>query len=506
MNTAAIKKITTQKMVQFCAQDIRPFEIVAGKGFKLVAQHFLSMGAACGDMDVSDILPHPTTISRNVQKIKRRKMETILPTIQKAMELEECSATTDMWTENRKKNHYSTMTVHYFDKHFSLKRSILFTSLFKAKKKTGVNIRKELKRRFRNMGLDPQLLLKIDVVTDKGSNIVKALKPPYTRQNCRCHLLNTVLKNTFESDKVPLIMYKTIRLCKKIVRHLKQSGKMNQLSKCVIQDCGTRWNYKLDMVKSVVDLYQEIQPLLSVSNREKWQIDIELAEELILFLTPFKEACKSMEGDTYVTSNKILLWWAEISEHLSENNFARPAVKKTVRIARKIFDRKYTIDMSNKIACFLDPRYRTLKMLTDNDRETVFTEVKRLIQEETDNDRQQRNNPVENRRFACFHGGLDEDNLEEFQSYMDTADFSMYWDAKKETESKNLVEFFWRDNKERYPCLYKLARKRLHVPASSSSSERVFSDAGRTFEPRRTKLKPKKLDDLLFIRDQLSDT
>lgn len=341
MNTAAIKKITTQKMVQFCAQDMRPFEIVAGRGFKIVAQHFLSMGAAFGDMDVSDILPHPTTISRNVQKIKAQKLETILPTIRKAMELEECSATTDMWTENRKKNNYLTMTAHYFDKNFSLKRSILFTPLFKAKRKTGKNIRKELKRRFRGMGLDPQLLLNIDIVTDKGSNIVKALKPPYTRKNCRCHLLNTILRNTFENDNVPLIICRTITLSKKIVRHLEQSGKMNQLSKCVIQDCGTRWNYKLDMVKSVVDLYTEIQPLLSERNREKWQIDIELAEELITFLTPFKEACKSMEGDTYTTANKILLWWAEILEHLNENNFARPAVKKTVRIAREIFDRKY---------------------------------------------------------------------------------------------------------------------------------------------------------------------
>lgn len=505
MNIAAIKKITTRKMVQFCAQDMRSFEAVAGNGFKLIAQHFLSMGAACGDMDVTEILPHPTTISRNVKKIKGQKLEKMLPTIQKAMELEECSATTDMWTDDRKKNHYLTMTAHYFDKEFSLKRSILFTPQFKAKKKTGINIRKELKRRFRNMGLDPQLLLKINIVTDKGSNIVKALGPPYTRDDCRNHLLNTILRNTFENDELPLIILRTITVCKKIVRYLKQSGKCNRLSKCVIQDCGTRWNYKLDMLVSVVDLYPEIRQLLPEQEREAWQIDLDIAEELIAFLTPFKEACKSMEGDTYTTANKILLWWAEISEHLDENEFVRPAVKKAVRIAKRIFNEKYTIDMTNKIACFLDPRYRHLKMLTDNDRNEVFNEVKELIQEEMDNLQQRETAPAVNCRFTCFHGELDEDILDEFQAYMDNADFSMYWDAEREEESKHLVEYFWRDNEKRYPCLCKLVRKRLNVPASSSSSERVFSDAGRTFEPRRTKLKPRKLDDLLFIRNQLSD-
>lgn len=501
INIAAIKKVTTQKLVEFCAKDIRPFDIVKGDGFIVIAQHFWTMGSIYGDMDVRSVLPHPTTISRNVAAVKKERLEKLIPVIEKSIRNGECSATTDMWTEDHKKNHFLTMTAHYFDESFKLKRAILFTPLFKAKEKTGVNIRKELQKRFKKVGLDPKSLLDIQFVTDQGSNVVKALKKPYKRNNCRNHLLNTILKNSFENDNVPLIILKTLTICKKIVRHLKQSGKANQLSKNVVQDCNTRWNYKLEMLSSVIDRYTEITLLLTEEQREKWKIDMKLAEELQRFLTPFKEATKSMEGDTYTTANKVILWWAEISEHLNEEQFLSFPMKKLARRAKKFFKKKYTIDMNDKIACLLDPRYRSLEMLTDVERNEVFNEVEMLI----DVEKNCRKEVLESKDvFLCFQGGLDEENLNELQMYMNNADYSMY--IEDDNKRKHLTELFWRDNENRYPNLYSLARKRLHVPASSGSSERVFSDAKRTCEPRRTNVKPEILDDLLFIRDQFENT
>lgn len=503
MDTAAIKKVTTRKLVEFCAKDIRPFEIVKGEGFKIIAQHFWTMGSIYGDRDVTSVLPHPTTISRNVSAIKTEKLEKLVPVLEKSIGNGECSASTDMWTEDHKKNHFLTMTAHYFDENFKLKRSVLFTPLFKAKKKSGVNIRKELKKRFRKMGLNPKLLLKIQFVTDQGGNVVNALNKPYKRDNCRNHLLNTILKNAFESDNSPLIILKTLTICKNIVRHLKQSGKSNQLSKSVVQDCNTRWNYKLDMLNSVIERYTEIIPLLPDEQRDKWAINMELAEELKRFLTPFKEATKSMEGDTYTTANKVALWWADLTEHLNESEFDLLPMKKIVRITKKIFLEKYTVDMTNKIACFLDPRYRSLKMFTDAERNEVFDEVKRLIEVEKTCPKEAYIPPPNHNIFLLFEGRLDENNLDEFQLYMNTADYSLY--IEDDNTKKHLTELFWRDNKERLPNLYSLARKRLHVPASSCSSERVFSDAKRTCEPRRTNIEPKILDDLLFIRDHFAN-
>ncbi|KAG4078080.1 hypothetical protein HA402_002131 [Bradysia odoriphaga] len=480
MNAATLKKLMTKKLVEFCATDMRPFEIIQGEGFRQLAQFIWSMGSLHGNQftDVTCILPHPTTISRNVTAIKEDTMKRVMPAIKNSMEDGECSASTDMWTDSHRKNHFLTMTAHYFDHNFTMKRKVLFTSLFKAKSKTGANIKRELTKRFKSMGLDAKLLRKIPFVTDQGSNIVKALKPPFKRRNCRAHLLNTILRNTFESDDIPLIIQKTLMNCKKIVRHLKQSGKSNELSKAVVQDCGTRWNYRLDMLQSVVQLHSEIMPLLSKKRREDWSVDIELANEIITFLKPFKEACKSMEGDSYCTSNKILLWWAELSEHLNEEICTRPSMKIVFRIARKFFKKKYSINMDNKVDCFLDPRYRELKMLSDVERNEVFAEVKRLMNKAGNSTSENESSLANKSKFFRFEGSLDDEKLDEFQLYMNTARFSMYLDDAN--DKKHLVEMFWRDNKNAFPQLFNLAKQRLHIPASSGSSERVFSDAGRT--------------------------
>ena len=58
---------------------------------------------------------------------------------------------------------------------------------------------------------------------------------------------------------------------------------------------------------------------------------------------------------------------------------------------------------------------------------------------------------------------------------------------------------WWRDAASRYPKLSLVARKILAVPASSSTSESVFSVAGRTITDLRSNLAPETLNSLLFL-------
>lgn len=121
MSDAALKKLITRKLVEFCAKDLRPFEIVSGEGFRNVVQHIWSLGAFYGNKDITCILPHPTTISRNVASIKNKIQQQVVPVIENAIKHMECSASTDMWTEKHKQNHFSTMTTHYFDENLRLR-------------------------------------------------------------------------------------------------------------------------------------------------------------------------------------------------------------------------------------------------------------------------------------------------------------------------------------------------------------------------------------------------
>ncbi len=62
---------------------------------------------------------------------------------------------------------------------------------------------------------------------------------------------------------------------------------------------------------------------------------------------------------------------------------------------------------------------------------------------------------------------------------------------------------WWRANSTVYSRLSQLARYMLCVPASSSSSERVFSAAGQTTEERRTRPSLDIVDALLFLHSAL---
>uniref|UniRef100_A0AAV2J5N9 HAT C-terminal dimerisation domain-containing protein n=1 Tax=Knipowitschia caucasica TaxID=637954 RepID=A0AAV2J5N9_KNICA len=62
---------------------------------------------------------------------------------------------------------------------------------------------------------------------------------------------------------------------------------------------------------------------------------------------------------------------------------------------------------------------------------------------------------------------------------------------------------WWKINSNVYPKQSKLAKSVLCIPASSSSSERVFSAAGRTISERRTAFKPSTVDAILFLHDAM---
>ena len=57
---------------------------------------------------------------------------------------------------------------------------------------------------------------------------------------------------------------------------------------------------------------------------------------------------------------------------------------------------------------------------------------------------------------------------------------------------------WWKDNAAHYPLLQRVARKYLCVPATSVSSERLFSKAGQLV-CKRSRIKPNNIDMMLFL-------
>ena len=62
----------------------------------------------------------------------------------------------------------------------------------------------------------------------------------------------------------------------------------------------------------------------------------------------------------------------------------------------------------------------------------------------------------------------------------------------------NLLEF-WKGKASQWPRLAKVAKMIMAIPATETSSERVFSIAWRTLEERRSRLHADTVDDLMLV-------
>ncbi len=59
---------------------------------------------------------------------------------------------------------------------------------------------------------------------------------------------------------------------------------------------------------------------------------------------------------------------------------------------------------------------------------------------------------------------------------------------------------WWRVHCSDYPHIWKVAERILAIPATSAPSERVFSAAANIVDKKRVRLKPEKVDILVFLR------
>ena len=59
---------------------------------------------------------------------------------------------------------------------------------------------------------------------------------------------------------------------------------------------------------------------------------------------------------------------------------------------------------------------------------------------------------------------------------------------------------WWKNNSARFPVLSNLAKKYLAIPATSTSSERLFSKAGNIMLIKRTQLASNMLENLVFCK------
>lgn len=454
-----------------------------------------------------------------------------------------------------------SVTLHYEHNWRIVSRLAVLKSLPAAVKKTAINLRYELLSALKELNVNADAVKSNFVfTTDSGANIVKALST-YKWIGCGCHQLATVLRHVFEvtndeqnylkilldmedeDDDDGLTVQRQADVCEseikimhqinaqftivsKIVAFLKRSGLNGELPHAVYQGNKSRWNSRLNSLRSVIKQMEEVMAVVTRAGRAELleDIDIDILSEVAKFLEPFEEATKDLESDRKPTLFKTVLWYFKLKKLLLSQSGSQVMRCLNMR-ANYFLQHKLVIGTYHKVAIFLCPMFKKLTMFPEDMRANVLNCVRQAIGDLPDppcNPDQEQpatvgkigvgekrkppsdltlgdheyTGPMKNvNNFAEFEDNDDisHDDEDEVAVYISTS-----FSYPGEESFNPLV--FWKDNSKRFPKLAHVARCVFACPAASSASERAFSLAGVVYSKRRGgNMSPATLEALCFL-------
>lgn len=300
-----------------------------------------------------------------------------------------------------------------------------------------------------------------------------------------------------------------------MVTYFKHSNLNSKLDKTLKQEVETRWNSKLEMLKSINDQFEAITELLSEKNElERIQnIDQSILQILVNFLTKFQEASDFLEGSKYPTLHMVIPWYRILMDYCKVSISDNEALVQIKTVVEQIMRNKLKIENIHKISVFFDPRMKQLKILEQDD----IIWVKNQIRSQCTNLLSQVTNDSES--DSSINTIQERPSKKSRKRARDITDFSQYYDSSSEDEDEDEVDQYlkskaskdknmdilqwWKDHSNEYPALSILGSYYLSIPASSASSEREFSKAGLTINERRTRLNPETVDSILMLHSSL---
>ncbi|XP_044069250.1 zinc finger protein 618-like [Siniperca chuatsi] len=509
-----VKSKLVDDCVDMCCLDMRPFDIFTGKGFLQVAQTLINIGAKHGAVDAEAIVPNRQTVCDRAKQQAAADKEQLSEVIHKVMEDGGIAVTTNMWTDEFNKRAYTVLTCHYISEKWHPESRILATVECDSHlKETSQSIHDQITNVLMNYGIG--LLADKIVFVSNPDPYIKAALETYQWMPCSAHILNTVLRDTFSENNAPEGIKDVVEMldnCKSLVTFLKRTGAVASLAHTVIQECEFRWNSKVHMLESILKQYSDIRKLLEDRYQLHRMVGIfqDKLMHLIEFLTLFKLAINELEGERYPTIHTVLLWFLKLKKHC-EPKFGDPSYIVLLRArASSLLEETLVLTPTHKVATFLCPRFKSLKMLSPEDRQEVMRQVRALINEEPSVS-QNAGTSVTDASSAAGQGGHDSGRAkkqkvdfteweDERPKLMDEVEEYCSTNFLFEESEENLLSF-WEKQDRSFPRLQHLARRILCIPATSAVSERSLSAAGcnSIIEARRNRLNPGTVDAILYL-------
>ena len=360
------------------------------------------------------------------------------------------------------------------------------------------------------------------VVTDNAGNMTAAVaKTAFQHIPCLAHTLQfSILVGFKEADTNQLFAK-----CRKIVGHFKHSAaNTTELEKFndsdsplhkLQQDVPTRWNSICIMMKSLLQAKEAVITYMASPCGKSFKAarlldsDWEKMFKYVEVLDLFCQATELLGGDKYVSCSSVLPVLYSLTKHLTVHDDDPGYIARFKAVTLADFQARVTgmnaIEVI-RIATALDPRYKSLRCLSEEDKCETWTSIHEQMTAVSDAGQSNLSVSVASesepehatKRLKLMDSDSDTEDIAETTAY----ELGRYKLEKKLGDGEDPL-LWWKINQNRFPSLASLAKTVLCIPATSVSCERLFSSAGYIMNKTRCSLDPQNVTMLVCLRDWL---
>lgn len=393
--------------------------------------------------------------------------------------------------------------------------------------------------------------LRVVAVTDSAASMLKATHDSVMiNENLRCiaHTINNACEDAF-ADSLQVLVNK----CKQLAAVTHKSSKTCQILKdaCkevsidyvkIIQPVKTRWNSMSMTMESIFRLKGALSYLVHFGDKDSESVkklvksipssaQFDTLEALLPHLRMIQAMSERLTSDKAPTLHLVIMvlvvFQTMTSDHPSVTSFL---TKFKGSIADKfpncgrgiiLWAIASFLHPQNKgtILCFRpDPMSPVSRDLLEEVKAEIIRRVTALGWDEQEEEEEPEEKPED--KPVTLHRALTESQWEGVSEYLKSIDMVDVQPEGAGPEPKNDISAqievyqhklqqpkesdcdvlaFWKANEASVPTLSKFARSILCIPASSASSERLFSAAGKIISSSRSKISSSRAEQLIYI-------
>ncbi|GFR88462.1 zinc finger BED domain-containing protein 4 [Elysia marginata] len=436
-------------------------------------------------------------------------------------EVKHVSIATDCW-KSRAAESFITVTVHFITKDWQLQSRVLSTMALQAPH-TADNLSSTLRDVFAEWGISDKVTT---CVTDNAANIALAVEKLKLRhQPCFAHTLNLAVK---ESIRKTADVLAAINRLKALVaffhhstigtNHLKDAHRNSHSAfRKLKRELETRWNSTYEMIESYLDQHDQVTQALCLSGKQTMCIttdELDVLRKAMATLEPFYEATVELSSERHTTVAKVIPLVDILKEMVSSDDSPL-----AVLLHQQLQERFKTVDRRPHLHCHLtmatalDPRYKLNGFLSTDSSDRAVQMLKEVAStillpqcstaQEAKAAEEKPIPPPAKKPKSLLWASFDQQVEGKQHVTPNTAtelEVCRHLEAESIPREANPLEY-WRNHCASLPRLSLIARDVLSIPATSVPGERLFSEAGEVISAKRSSMKAKNVDMILFLNN-----